>query len=209
MNDTVKTFFDNKTDKFCQIYKNPNLIDRIFRKSVLARFEKTFLECRANNYQSVLDIGCGSALLAIKLVQAGMDVVGVDFSEEMVKTANSIYVDKDTSGKLEIKHADFANFDAGRRFDAVIALGFFDYIANPEVSLKKMFGLAKKEVIVSFPAAEDILSIQRKIRYLIFKKCPVYFYKKKQIERLVADCGFSDFKLTRVYRDYLLLGYLK
>jgi len=209
MSDTIKTFFDNKTDKFSQIYQKPNLIDRIFRKSVLARFEKAFLECSVNGHKSILDIGCGSALLAMKLAQAGMEVLGVDFSEEMVKAANNIYAGKEIKGKLEIRHADFAHFNADRQFDAVIALGFFDYISNPEVHLKKMFSLAKREVIVSFPAAEDILSIQRKIRYFIFKKCPVYFYKKKQIERLVASCGFSDFKLMRVYRDYLLLGYLK
>lgn len=209
MSEIIKSFFDKKTDKFCQIYENPNLIDRIFRKSVIARSQQVFSECLAMGYKSILDIGCGSGLLALKLAQADMDVVGIDFSKEMINKAKQACQGEAIKGKLEFWETDLMDFNPNCRFDAIIALGFFDYVSNPKKYLEKITSLASKEVIISFPAAEDLLSLQRKIRYRLFKRCPVYFYKRKQIELLVAESVFSDFNLIRLYRDYLLRGYLK
>lgn len=208
MSEIIKSFFDKQADKFCQIYENPNLIDRIFRRSVIARPEQVFSECLAMGYKSIFDIGCGSGLLALRLAQAGMDVVGIDFSKEMINKAKQACQGEAIKGKLEFWETDLMDFNPNCRFDAIIALGFFDYVSNPKKYLEKITSLASKEVIISFPAAEDLLSFQRKIRYRLLKRCPVYFYSRRDIESLIAGSGFSDFKLERLYRDYLFKGYI-
>lgn len=209
MSEIVKKVFDKRAEKFLQIYENPNLIDRIFRKSVLARFLEAFEECSGANYKSALDIGCGSGLLSLKLAQLGMDVTGIDFSSEMINMAAQVCAGKDIKGKLDFTCVNLMDFNSQRKFDAVIALGFFDYIKEPQAYLDKMISLAVKEIIISFPAAGDIWSIQRKARYFFIKRCPVYFYGQKQIQLLCAQSGLSNFKLRRLHRDYFLQGYLK
>ncbi len=209
MSEIVKRVFDKRAEKFLQIYEKPNLIDRIFRKSVLARFRKALEECSRANYKSALDIGCGSGLLALKLAQVGMDVTGIDFSSEMINMAAQVRAGKDVKGKLDFTCVNLMDFNPQQKFDVVIALGVFDYISQPQAYLEKMMSLAIKEIIVSFPAAGDIWSIQRKARYCLFKRCPVYFYKKRQIEGLCIQSGLSNFKLKRLHRDYFLQEYLK
>jgi len=209
MSEIVRRVFDKRAEKFLQIYERPNLIDRIFRKSVLARFRQAFEECSKMNYRSVLDIGCGSGLLALKLAQAGMDVTGIDFSNEMIDVAAQVRAEKDIKAKLDFTCVNLMDFSPKQKFDVVIALGVLDYTSEPHAYLEKMMSLAVGEIIVSFPAAEDIWSIQRKARYYFFKRCPVYFYKKRQIEELCVQSGLSNFKLKRIYRDYFLQGYLK
>jgi SAM-dependent methyltransferase len=69
---------------------------------------------RLANGRDVLDVGCGTGIVARQLQAAGCHVLGVDVDERMAETARR-------SG-LEVEVAKFEAWDPGRRtFDTVVA----------------------------------------------------------------------------------------
>jgi hypothetical protein len=104
--------------------------------------------------------------------------------------------------------ANFFEFQSDTTFDLVMALGVLDYVKDAHGYLQKMKKFAQKEVIASFPAAEDMLFLQRRLRYKYLKHCDIYSYSKEHLSDLAARCGFSSYLIKRIGRDYLFLGYL-
>lgn len=70
---------------------------------------------------AVLEIACGSALVAIELAARGLDVTGVDLSAPMLAHARAKSVARGLS--LDFFRADARDFDLGRRFDVVYMAG--------------------------------------------------------------------------------------
>jgi SAM-dependent methyltransferase len=66
----------------------------------------------------VLEIGVGTGRIAVPTARAGIDVVGVDFSQEMLKAARSRLKGR-LPGRLELVEADMRTLDLGRRFKLV------------------------------------------------------------------------------------------
>ncbi|HEY6150007.1 MAG TPA: class I SAM-dependent methyltransferase [Gaiellaceae bacterium] len=66
-------------------------------------------ECR-----SVLEPGCGSGRMLAALAAQGLEVVGIDTSEEMLRLARA--------RGCEAVHADMTNFDLGRRFGGAVSV---------------------------------------------------------------------------------------
>src|SRR5436190_11936077 len=78
-----------------------------------ARFVTTLADAPAR----VLDAGCGTGRVAMRLAEFGYDVVGVDIDPRMLAEARRLAPD------LEWIEADLANLDLGRRFDLVVTAG--------------------------------------------------------------------------------------
>jgi 2-polyprenyl-3-methyl-5-hydroxy-6-metoxy-1,4-benzoquinol methylase len=203
-NKTLENFFQDNAYDFEIRYDKPSWIDRMFRKSIFWRLDEVLLECQKLKCKTVLDIGCGYGFQARRLGESGIDVLGIDFSENMIKDA--IRMSKGICGNARVEFIckDFLEFISEKKFDAVIALGVFDYIKEPQEFLKKMVSLALKCAIISFPAQESPLMFQRKIRYKLFKKISLHFYSKPAIEQLMKDCSIVDYDLQRIDRDYIL-----
>ena len=68
----------------------------------------------------VLEIGAGTGRIAIPTAQAGVDVVGVDLNEPMLARARAnLRESGESSGSVELVHADMRDFDLGRTFPLV------------------------------------------------------------------------------------------
>jgi SAM-dependent methyltransferase len=65
----------------------------------------------------VLDAGCGTGRIAVRLHELGYDVVGVDVDETMLDVARA------DSPALDWRLADLAAFDLGELFDVVLLAG--------------------------------------------------------------------------------------
>src|ERR1700759_4235292 len=91
--DRTQTFFHQYANDFDAIYGNQNgvvdsVINKLFRKSMRLRYEKSVEGCEPVQGRSVLDIGCGPGHYSITLAQRGASrVVGIDFAEGMLDIA--------------------------------------------------------------------------------------------------------------------------
>ena len=73
---------------------------------------------------SVLDIGCGSSEpIARFFIERGYDLVGYDFSEEMLRIARARFP------RMEWVLGDMRDLDLGRTFDVVIAWDSFFHLS--------------------------------------------------------------------------------
>jgi ubiquinone/menaquinone biosynthesis C-methylase UbiE len=92
---------------------------------------------------SVLDVGCGTGNFSIKLAKMGLNVTGIDVSDNMLDVAR----DKAKKGGLSI---DFINMDArdmifeDESFDGVISMAAIEFIQESEKVLNEMFRVVKK-----------------------------------------------------------------
>ncbi|MDP6668164.1 MAG: class I SAM-dependent methyltransferase, partial [Dehalococcoidia bacterium] len=76
--------------------------------------------CKASG-GPVLEIGVGTGRLAIPLARDGMEVVGIDLNEPMLKVAQERALEAaPLSGSLKLIQADMQNFDLKRQFPVVI-----------------------------------------------------------------------------------------
>lgn len=85
--------------------------------------------------KTILDLGCGTGIHANLLASKGYNVIGVDFSEEMVDIANkkkqTTY--KVNSDKLIFLQHDIRSLDLDTKFDVVISLfHVFSYLTSNE-----------------------------------------------------------------------------
>ena len=105
---------------------------------------------------------------------------------------------------VDFVQADFVEHNFSKKYDAVCAMGFFDYIENPAPVLKKMIEISNHEVYASFPKAKGILAIQRRVRYKL-RSCPLWLYSEKRLLAILEQSGASGrYELVDLGRDWIV-----
>ncbi|QIG44996.1 class I SAM-dependent methyltransferase [Nocardioides anomalus] len=79
--------------------------------------EATFVAGLVEPPARVLDAGCGTGRVAIRLAELGYDVVGVDVDASMLLEA------RDQAPELDWRVGDLAALDTGQLFDVVLVAG--------------------------------------------------------------------------------------
>ncbi len=207
----VKEYFTRSAKEFDDIYENrgsalTRFANRIFRKGMRLRFEMTLQLCGTEK-KSVLDIGCGAGRFTVPLAERGMDVVGIDYSSEMIRMADEYVKQRNTSGgaPLHVTHlcGDFlTDFNPKEKFEVSLAIGVLDYIGEPLPFIKKMKEVTSGVMITAFPAYTPQAPIRK--LWLSTKDCPVYFYSKKRILQLYAAAGVTDYDIIPIPAAYLV-----
>lgn len=198
-------YFDRKAELFDSLYSldktSPfmRFMNRHFRSDIYERYLLTINHVKSSKAQSVLDVGIGSGRYATGYTEAGVKrVVGVDISNSMLDLAREhVQRLKSTETRFEFVLSDIDAYETADKFDVVVAMGFFDYISEPVPSLAKLREFCVHSVIASFPSISFYRTPLRKVRYAI-KKCPVYFYRIEQVERLANEAGFSKCQVTKI-----------
>lgn len=216
MGDTnVKGYFENIAEDFDGIYDNRgNIFDRfinkVFRKGMYERFEFTVQECGNVKGKSILDIGCGSGRIALVLAERGAEVLGIDYSSNMIELANRYLSKHGSNINAKFICCDFMeDFHSDELFDITLALGVFDYVANPIPFLKKMKGLTREKMIASYPAKFTPQMPIRKV-WLWTRHCPVHFYNERQLTKVYESIGIRKFNIVampagaKIPTDYLV-----
>lgn len=206
----VQRYFDSEAERFDAIYtqdKNlgQKIVDRFFRRVILQRFELTLDLCGSLEGKRVLDVGCGSGRYSIEMAQRGATVIGLDFAPAMIEMARQAVQQTEVEHLCSFYDVDFLSWEAPHAFDICLGIGFFDYIAEPEVFLRKIRSLTIGQTVFSFPIRWTLRTLTRRLR-LSINQCPVYFYDSKQVQRLMHLGGWEteSFEMHRLSRDYLI-----
>ena len=204
----VSNYFDKIADRFDTIYRSDKslgkkLVDGLFRSVVHRRFDYTIALLGEIRGKSVLDVGCGSARYGIELALQGANVVGLDFAPGMVEMAKNAAQEAGVADLCSFAECDFLSWNSENSYDVCLAIGFFDYIQEPDVFLKRMNNLKAGDYVFSFPKRWTFRTLPRWIR-LNASGCPVYFYDSSQIRKLLFDAGWLDFSIKSFSRDYLV-----
>ncbi|HEY8783083.1 MAG TPA: methyltransferase domain-containing protein [Mucilaginibacter sp.] len=81
----------------------------------------------------ILDLGCGTGHLANEIIKRGAEVMGIDYSDEMVEHAAKAYPD------IDFKVADAANFHFNKAFDAVFSNAALHWMLKADDVIKCVY----------------------------------------------------------------------
>jgi 2-polyprenyl-3-methyl-5-hydroxy-6-metoxy-1,4-benzoquinol methylase len=179
-------------------------IDKVFRKAMTERLNLTLQECSNIKGKRVLNIGCGTGLMSVRLAQRGAYIVGIDYSQNMIEQANAIAKEKGLLDNCIFIKDDFAKHVFNGRFDISIALGFFDYTKDPELNIKKMNAVTKEKCIMSF-SARFAFQVPLRMIWLRSRNRPIHLYTKKELKRLFSPI-FSHYKIQNISAGYYCVG---
>ncbi|MEZ5357816.1 MAG: class I SAM-dependent methyltransferase [Candidatus Zixiibacteriota bacterium] len=206
MSKKTADFFDGYAHDFNAIYGGDNgvfagLINRLFRKSMRLRYQKTIEGCQPAGRKTALDIGCGPGHYGIVLAKQGLQsYTGIDFAPGMIALAEKSAHESDVADICRFIVGDFMAQEFDESFDYIIAMGFFDYIAEPREVIDKALKFTRMKAFFSFPASGGILAWQRTLRYK--SRCDLFLYSRNDLEKLFAGCG--DVSIEKIARDYFV-----
>ena len=135
-------------------------------------------------------------------------VVGVDFSENMLDLAHNLTSTEGLQDHCEFLQGDFLELDFPHRFDVVLAMGVLDYISQPHIFLRKMVNLSQGIVIASFPGRSTLRMTLRQLRYRL-RNCPVFFYSEPELHQMAQAAGLENYELIFIPHSgtgFILIG---
>ena len=193
----IAKYWNDIADKFDAIYtgnKGPIArgLDRWLRRDIYQRFDWVMRETGSSadlHGMTICDVGCGSGRFVTSLAKCGAQVTGVDFAPDMLKLAAQLTEQQGVAARCRYVLSDVLDWKTNERFDLVIAIGFWDYIADPLPRLQVIRGLTKTTFLSAWPRAATLRAAIRKVRLKV-DGCPVYFFTLPQVEDYLHRAGF-------------------
>ena len=191
----VKQFWNDVAYQFDAIYSGKKgtvarAMDRWLRRDIYQRFDWVMEQAGDVTGKRICDVGCGSGRFVAELAKRGAaHVTGVDIAPEMLKIARELAASQGVAGRCTFINTDANDWRTDEKFDLTIAIGFWDYIANPESRLKVIRGITKGRFLSAWPRSGTIRAPIRKVR-LTALGCPVYFFSRDDVYRYLEGAGF-------------------
>jgi len=210
LNHLSHRYFDREAARFDAIYQDrkplvQRLVDALFRRVIHRRYELVVNAVSAPG-RSILDVGCGSGRYGIELARRrAARCVGVDAASAMIDLARSESARQGLSDRCSWEVSEYLSWKSDATFDVVLAMGYFDYLEEPEPHLDKMIAQARSLVFASFPKRWEPRVPLRKLR---FKLAAAYvrFYSKREARALFERMGGLPFlAVIDLGRDYIAI----
>jgi len=201
----VREHFRRKAFSFDHLYDEEHALQRLLRPGLFDRRELALAVARDYDEPSVLDVGGGSGRIGeLMLEQGASRYVDVDLSDTMLELARERLARFDE--KVELVQGDFVQTPLDGPFDVVLALGYFDYIADAERHVSRMRALCSGSVVASFPRWTWAKGPIRKLRYEVINNCPIYDYTTDGLRGLFAASGFGHVELHEGKSGFLAVA---
>src|SRR5688572_22080673 len=126
----VKNHFSERATEWAAYCADPE--PPLTRQHLISRqrFALEMVESAIPPPSKILDAGCGSGVMAEKLMERGYAVWGLDFAEPMIRQARE-HCGSDQFGVGDIEHMPFPD----NTFDVVVSLGVIEYLESDEQAL--------------------------------------------------------------------------
>ncbi len=182
-------------------YENPKIVDGYINThalnpklfSLIEKFSKTI---KGNK---VLDLGCGPGHDSYKFSELGFDVVGIDYSSEMIRRAQSF---KDTVNKPKFVVGDMreiSNIFQENEFDAAWVSASLLHISEKDVPkvLENLKKILKDGAVlyISLKGGEQGPAIVEEGKYGISMQREFIFWERINFEKLLK---MHNFEITEV-----------
>ncbi len=192
----VAAYWNQIAGEFDAIYTGDKsaagrILDRWLRRDMYQRFDWVMRECGDVSGRSICDIGCGSGRFVAEFARRGAaHVTGVDVAPEMLKLARRLVQEDGVAAVCDFVHADVLDWNTDQSYDITIAIGFWDYIADPLGRLEKIRGLTRTRFLSAWPRFWTWRMPVRKVRLHYMRGCPVYFFRLPEVRRMIGQAGF-------------------
>ncbi|MED1470090.1 class I SAM-dependent methyltransferase [Bacillus salipaludis] len=144
--------------------------------------------------EKILDLGCGTGDLANKLYESGVEIVGVDKSQNMVEQATRKY------SQIQFKVQDATNLDYNNEFDAVFSNATLHWVQPAIQALHAIYKSLKQggRFVAEFGGKGNVQTITDEI-ILQIKEAGFEFNKKQfpwfypsiaEYSTLMEEAGF-------------------
>jgi SAM-dependent methyltransferase len=189
--DDFESYFHQRAGRFAAFYSSEPVARLLGRGPLFDRLRRATELAADLGAASVLDVGCGSGPLFVPLAEKGIRVTGVDPAEAMVALA------RQQAAKfpelIEVRQASWEDIDDVDAYDLAVALGVFDYVAEPVELLRRM-GRAANHALGSFPSP-GLRTNLRKVRYGA-RGVGVHGYTLSQFEHMADEAGMEVARVT-------------
>ncbi len=201
----VARFWNGSARQFDAIYSGDGktrlarLLDRFFRSDIYQRFDWVMRKAGDVRGKTICDIGCGSGRFVTEFAQGGASrVTGLDIAPEMLKLARSLVERGGVERQCEFVLGDILNWKTDLRFDIAIAIGLWDYVADPHQRLLAIRKFTAGTFLSAWPRLWTWRMPVRKLRLQYLRGCPVYFFHRSQVRRLLEQAGFEVISIETV-----------
>jgi SAM-dependent methyltransferase len=200
---STRRYFDRHARSFDRVYARPRVAGSTLRRGPLLGRQLAVSVVVRHAGPSVLDVGCGPGRVAEAVIDAGAATyVGIDVSTRMLALARERLARFDA---VELVEGDFLDSPVEGPFDVVLALGLFDYLAEPARAARWLRERCSSTLVASFTRRDRVKAPVRRLRYALLHGCPVFDYAEAAVEALLADAGFSTVELPfRGRRGFLV-----
>jgi 2-polyprenyl-3-methyl-5-hydroxy-6-metoxy-1,4-benzoquinol methylase len=183
-------------------------VDEVWRGVVRRRLVLTLEKLAPLEGRTVLDVGCGSGRYCLEYAAKGATrVLGIDFAPAMIERAKRLAEEAGVARQCEFLTGRFPEDVPAGTWDVSTALGFFDYIPDPERMVAAMRERTRSTMVMSFPKAWEWRVPVRWIRFRLLD-CPLFLYTRGRAEKIVAAAGIRDAEWIELDRDYLVIAHL-
>ena len=196
----TKTHYNKIAESYNDSYEGKftiNMYDEIIHRILQA------------NPKNMLDVGCGNGnILRIINKMLSTDLYGIDISENMIKEAKKVL---GTNVKLTVGDAESLPYD-DEQFNVVLCSASFHHFPNPDISLKEIYRVLKKDGILILGDPTGPFDLCTKIINKLLKntKFGYYrFYNKKEIVALMESAGFTVDDYLRTSSTFFALNAIK
>jgi len=193
----VAQYWNDIAQDFDAIYTGQNksafarALDQWLRRDIYERFDWVMRKSGDVTGKTICDIGCGSGRFVASLAKRGAKrVMGVDVAPEMLKLARELAMKEGVTANTDFAQMDVIDWNRSDVFDETIAIGFWDYFADPTERLRIIRTMTRERFLSAWPRLWTWRAPVRKVR-LTALGCPVYFFSRPEVYKYLEATGFK------------------